>query len=345
MKRNASIVQMPGLFLCMLLLGNSASSAVGTPSAQEIAKNAFGATVLVVMEDVGGHPLALGSGFFVRDTEVATNLHVVGGAAKGYVKPVGQKAKYDIEGMTAVESNYDLVILKVSGRCSATLQLGDSDGVQVGESVYAVGNPQGLEGTFSQGIISSIREIGTDKLLQITAPISPGSSGGPVLNSAGDVIGVSVATFTGGQNLNFAIPSGYLKALLAKTASVTPLVQSETPKPKKSIFEDLGGNSTQGVVAGQLTWKYPDNPYPGMGGFDFSLQNKMRDSVQNVCCLVAFYDAQKNPVDVQMIQCPYSIPAGLAKRVNGEVEISVRDMARRGGRVEFRILDFQLKND
>ena len=65
-------------------------------------------------------------------------------------------------------------VLKISAANSPVLPLGNSDAVQVGESVYAVGNPQGLEGTFSQGIVSSIREVGTDKLLQITAPISPG---------------------------------------------------------------------------------------------------------------------------------------------------------------------------
>jgi S1-C subfamily serine protease len=79
------------------------------------------------------------------------------------------------------------VVVKISGGCSQALSLGNSDAVQVGDSVYAVGNPQGLEGTFSQGIVSSIRELGSNKLLQITAPISPGSSGGPVLNEKGEV--------------------------------------------------------------------------------------------------------------------------------------------------------------
>ena len=96
------------------------------------------------------------------------------------------------------------------------VSLGNSDFAQVGETVYAVGNPRGLEGTFSQGIISSIRPVGSDKLIQITAPLSPGSSGGPVLNRKGEVIGVSVFTIRNGQNLNFAIPSNYVKPLLTK---------------------------------------------------------------------------------------------------------------------------------
>ncbi len=211
-----------GLICCVIFLMGLPNTG-NAQSAQEIAKKAFRSTVLLVMEDVNGQPLSLGSGFFVRDGEIASNLHVVEGAARGYAKLVGEKAKYDIEGTTAVDPERDLVVLKISAGRSQALPLGNSDTVQVGESVYAVGNPQGLEGTFSQGIVSSIREVSIDKLLQITAPISPGSSGGPVLNGKGEVIGVSVATFSGGQNLNFAIPSNYLKTLLAKAGPAKPL--------------------------------------------------------------------------------------------------------------------------
>ena len=217
------------LSLAILLSGASSAHA---QSAQEIAKKTFASTVLLVMEDASGRPLSLGSGFFVRDGEIASNLHVVEGGTRGYAKLVGQKTKYDIEGITAVDPKWDLVVLKISAAGSPMLPLGNSDAVQVGESVYAVGNPQGLEGTFSQGIVSSIREVGTDRLLQITAPISPGSSGGPVLNTKGEVIGVSVATFRGGQNLNFAIPSSYLKALLGKAGPAKALPEV---RPSKAV--------------------------------------------------------------------------------------------------------------
>ena len=183
---------------------------------QQIAQNAFRSTVLLVMEDANGQPLSLGSGFFVRGDQIATNLHVVEGAARGYAKLVGKETKFNIEGYTAIDEKRDLIILKVTTFGAETISLGNSDFVQVGEAVYAVGNPRGLEGTFSDGIISSIRPIGTDKLIQMTAPLSPGSSGGPVLNRRGEVIGVSVLTIRDGQNLNFAIPSNYLKTLLTK---------------------------------------------------------------------------------------------------------------------------------
>ena len=105
------------------------------------------------------------------------------------------------------------------------LTLGDSDTVRIGETVYVAGNPKGLEGTFSDGIISSRRDKLTKERLQMTAPISPGSSGGPVLNRKGEVIGVSFMTLQGGQNLNFAIPSKYLKKLLEQKKSAKPLSQ------------------------------------------------------------------------------------------------------------------------
>ncbi len=329
--------------LCCVLLLLSGAISAHAQTAPEIAKKAFGSTVLLVMEDANGQPLSLGSGFFVRGGEIASNLHVVAGAARGYAKLVGQKTKYDIESITAVDAERDLVILKISSVSSPSLALGNSAGVQVGESVYAVGNPQGLEGTFSQGIVSSIREVGIDKLLQITAPISPGSSGGPVLNGKGEVIGVSVATFRGGQNLNFAIPSNYLKTLLGNAGPPQSLTQAKTTNAQRSILADLGGRSSEGVVGGQLTWDLPQNPFSGR--YSFSLQNQLRENVKNVYCLLVFRDAQGNPLDVDVVRFSGVIPAGLAKRVPSTVHESIGVLTQwQGSAVEFRILDFEIVN-
>jgi trypsin-like peptidase len=324
----------------LVLLGANSGHA---QTAQEIAKKAFGSTVLLVMEDANGKPFSLGSGFFVRAGEIASNLHVVEGAARGYAKLVGEKAKYDIEGITAIDAKRDLVVLKISLSRSQALSLGNSDSVQVGEPVYAVGNPQGLEGTFSQGIVSSIRDVGADKLLQITAPISPGSSGGPVLNGKGEVIGVSVATFRGGQNLNFAIPSSYLKTLLGSAGPVKPFAQAKPVKAQRSILADLGSRSSKGVVGGQLTWALPGNEFSG--SYSFSLRNQLRESVKNIYCLVVFRDVQGNPLDVDVVQFNGVIPAGLAKRVTNSVHGSIGVLTKwKGSAVEFRILDFEIVN-
>jgi S1-C subfamily serine protease len=175
--------------------------------AQQVAQSTFPSVVLLVMEDDNAQPISLGSGFFVRDGVVATNLHVVEKSVRGYAKLIGHNSKLDIAGFLAVDSVHDLVLLSVTGSKAPSLVLGDSSKVVVGDEVFAVGNPQGLEGTFSQGIISSIRQMGSDMLLQTTAPISPGSSGGPVVNDQAKVIGVAAATLKEGQNLTLRFPS------------------------------------------------------------------------------------------------------------------------------------------
>jgi len=345
--RKAFVLVLGTIFLAVL------PSTIFAQTAQEIARKAFGSTVLLVMEDANGQPLSLGSGFFVRNGEVASNLHVVEGAARGYAKIIGQKAKYDIEGIAAVDPDRDLVVLKISGARAGALALGNSESVQVGETVYAVGNPQGLEGTFSQGIVSSIREVGTDKLLQITAPISPGSSGGPVLNGKGEVIGVSVATFRGGQNLNFAIPSNYLQALLGKAGPAKPLAQAKPMKAQRSILADFGGKSTDGVIGENFTYDGTSLP---TGVYSFSLVNRLREPVRDIYCLIVFYDLEGKPIDVAMQRYSVLIPGGLAKRINGRVDESVEKLnnptrpfpyvpdppRRPRGRVDIRILGFQM---
>lgn len=330
-------------FIGLTLLLFCGITVANAQSPQQIAKKALASTVLLVMEDANGQPLSLGSGFFVRNGQVATNLHVVKGASRGYAKLVNQKTKYDIEGITAIDAERDLVILKISVPGAQVISLGDSDTVEVGSPIYAVGNPRGLEGTFSQGIISSIRKVGTDKILQLTAPISPGSSGGPVLNDKGQVIGVSVATFRGGQNLNFAIPANYLKKLMERIGPAKPLLQTKPTGSKRSILDGLGDQNMEGVTGGKLTW---DLAHAQSGYYSFSLRNQLRENVRNVYCLVIFYDAQGEPIEVDVVHFQDPIPAGLAKRVDSKVHNSVQELTTRVGlktphtKIEFRILDF-----
>lgn len=362
-----NIVAKSLLLFCfsLILMAHSMGADAQTP--QQIAKKAFESVVILVMEDANGQPMSLGSGFFVRtgiggDAIAASNLHVINGASQGNAKLCGRKEKFGIKGTVGIDPDRDLVLLKlspapighglrlVSPLEEAFLPVGDSDKVEVGEPVYAIGNPLGLEGTFSQGIVSGIRQVGKDKILQITAPISPGSSGGPVLNSRGEVIGVSVAFFQGGQNLNFAIPSNYLKALIAKKGVVKPLTGAKSSANQRSIFEDMGGRSTDGVVGANLTY----DSLVQMGNYSFSLINKLRESVRNVYCLVAFYDVEGNPLDMEVVPYTGVIPAGLAKRVTGTVDQSVERLnagpmllpppppRSPRGKIEFRVLDFQI---
>ena len=204
----------------LFCLTNSATA----QTVPEIAEKALAATVYLEMQDSNGVTFGFGSGFFVRENLIATNYHVIKGAMYGTAKLVGKSTTYTIEGVTATDETNDLAILKVTVYeiKPLPLPLGNSDIVRIGEAVYVAGNPKGLEGTFSNGIISSLRDTSTKERLQMTAPISPGSSGGPVLNSKGEVIGVSFLTLVGGQNLNFAISVNLLKELLDRSGTVIP---------------------------------------------------------------------------------------------------------------------------
>ena len=153
----------------------------------------------------------------VGEGQVATVYHLIEGMqADSTVRLVRETTTHPIEFALAVDKSHDLAILKTDVS-APILPFGDSDTVKTGEEIYVTGNPDGYAGTFSVGVISAIRHddpLIAGKTLQITAPISPGSSGGPVLNRKGEVIGIINGDDPGGQNLNFAAPANALKTLL-----------------------------------------------------------------------------------------------------------------------------------
>ena len=182
----------------------------------EIAARTDEATVLIATGDSRLTELGQGSGFFVTPNLIVTNFHVIEDASIIAYKRVGQVQVHAIKSVRDVDATYDLAILEVPSTQVLPLYIGDSSSVRKGETVYVAGNPHGFEGTFSDGTLSAIRRDFNIDLLQITAPISSGSSGGPVLNAKAEVIGVASSAFVtdDAQNLNFAIPSNYLKGML-----------------------------------------------------------------------------------------------------------------------------------
>jgi S1-C subfamily serine protease len=184
-----------------------------------IAKAADGAIVSIVTSDKDGRPIAQGSGFLVTsDGLVITNYHVIADASSAVAKLPDDRS-YRVEGVLAFDKARDIAVIKVQGEDFSMLTLGNSDRVQVGEEVVAIGNPLSLDSTVSNGIVSGIRTVEEEggEYLQITAPISPGSSGGPLFNMAGQVVGITTMYIKGGENLNFAIPVNDAKPLLAES--------------------------------------------------------------------------------------------------------------------------------
>lgn len=158
--------------------------------------------------DAKGEKLSRGSGFFIAADRVVTNRHVIDGAHRAEVHSFSGIVTL-VTGVLAVDAEGDLALLKVDSRTERVNPLPlVRISPQEGESVVVIGNPFGLEGSVTNGIVSAVRDIPTfGRIIQITAPISPGSSGSPVVNMQGQVIGVATLQITGGQSINFAIPS------------------------------------------------------------------------------------------------------------------------------------------
>jgi hypothetical protein len=189
--------------------------AVLSADADRIFRENSKAIVVIVTYDSQGNAIAQGSGFIVRaDGAVATNYHVISDAKDIKIKAGGKVLR--IEGLLYIDKENDLVILKANGKGLPTVKIGDIAKVDIGEKVYVKGSPQGLENTISDGILSGIRYITPQrKVLQITAPISEGSSGGAVFNKNGEVIGIATFIIKEAQNLNFAIPVNLVKDKIA----------------------------------------------------------------------------------------------------------------------------------
>jgi S1-C subfamily serine protease len=294
------------------------------------------------LEDSRQQPLSLGSGFFIKPGVIATNLHVVARATRGSVKLIGQSARHQIQGVLAVDKESDPILLSAPTlKQVPILQLTASPEVSIGDEVFAIGNPQGLEGTISSGIVSGIRSIGTISLIQITAPISPGSSGGPVLSTHGEVIGVAVATFKGGQNLNFAISSQHLKGLLERTPSPTSLEKLERRELSQGLLKDFGNKNITGVVAAHVDCFKPDPSNPFMDWeCSFSVQNKLRVPVANVKATLILWGRDGTAVDTREAVISGPIRPGLGVRSSKYfVETNIRRLT---SRLEARILDFRV---
>ncbi|HEV3039401.1 MAG TPA: trypsin-like peptidase domain-containing protein [Candidatus Angelobacter sp.] len=170
-----------------------------------------------------------GSGFVIDSAgHILTNFHVVEGAHQVEVT-TSDKKKHRAE-IVGTDPPDDLAVIQISERAVTPAVLGDSRNLVVGQKVYAIGNPFGLSGTMTRGIISSIRSVRggrggyIDEAIQTDAAINPGNSGGPLLNSRGEVIGINSMILTGGAEqsagIGFAIPINTAKAVLDDLVSI-----------------------------------------------------------------------------------------------------------------------------
>jgi len=205
------------------------SNSIAQETISAVVKKVIPSVVMVMAFDQEGNLKRQGTGFFISSSEIITCFHVVEDVFLITIKT----SKGDIlfvKEILSVDLKSDLAMLSVEtkGKKFPFLELAPQESLEIGQTVIVVGNPLGLESTVSTGIISALREVPEfGRLIQITAPVSLGSSGSPVVDLKGNLIGVAAATLLWGQNLNFAMPVERIAAL------------KEVEKPKLEELEEI----------------------------------------------------------------------------------------------------------
>ena len=203
-------------------------------SARDVFVEVYSGIVVVTVQDADDIRMAQGSGVVVGRNEVATNCHVISGASKIKVIQVVDARGHEsyLLGATLAARNdeRDLCLLHVEELsdppAAVPVRLGASGAVSIGEEVYAIGAPQGLDLSLTRGIVSQLRNVfghGSPPLIQTDAAISPGSSGGGLFNGKGELIGITTFKFSGdaSEGISFALPTEWVRELVAESRGQT----------------------------------------------------------------------------------------------------------------------------
>lgn len=215
------------LFGCFACLVNAQN--IGTHIFQRVSPSVGSVKVY----DAENKLQAQASAFVIdRRGVLVTNAHVLDGGVR-FTVTLPDMAALPVMRILHIDLQHDLAYLKVPKRSFTPLILSDSDSISVGETIFTIGSPHGLENTISSGILSGVRKFGAfGEMLQISAPISEGSSGGVLVNDQGQAIGITTFVVKSGQNLNFAIPINIVKKYLPE---IEPrLSESHRPPPVDS---------------------------------------------------------------------------------------------------------------
>jgi serine protease Do len=210
----------------------SAAATLGASSAPRSAENVFAevapSVARIQVMDVSGHVIALGSGVVIDKAVVLTNCHVAKRGVKLTVKVGDAVMPATIQ---LADEEFDLCRLTVPGLVAPAVAIGSVASLRTGQRVYAIGAPAGLELTISEGIVSALRKVDEGTVIQTTAPISPGSSGGGLFDASGAMVGIVTFQHRFGQNLNFALPADWIGQMRARRASDATLQASLSGNP------------------------------------------------------------------------------------------------------------------
>src|SRR6516165_347288 len=190
--------------LSILVVGSSEAQTKSQSAARLIYERCHSSVVVVVRLDKDNKPLGQGSGFIIGTDRVVTNHHVLADAANAAVIFADGGTEV-VEGSVADNPNCDITVVVVKTGNRASVRLGDELSLKQGDEVYAIGAPRGLDLSITNGIVSGFRNIEDQFLLQTTAPIAPGSSGGPLFGKDGSVVGVTTAFLNDSPGIYFSV--------------------------------------------------------------------------------------------------------------------------------------------
>jgi S1-C subfamily serine protease len=264
-------------------------------SPAQIAARASESVVVIIS------PEGRGAGFVVGPNLVATCFHVIAGTDRIAVR-TRDGVEHAAHSVVAYNQADDIVLLAVDELGAPRLWFGDFTAVTPGDPVTVIGHPRGLDSSVSTGVVSAVRKIDSERqLLQITAPISPGSSGGPVLSQKGEVIGVTSFLLRNGQELNFAVPVPALESLFRSQSAPMSLAEfaATTAQAKEPQLAPVAASATQYASA------LPPLPQ-NLAGFSFGMtleQAQAKCSAASSEDLPAETDLVVNGVHAT---CPYA---------------------------------------
>jgi len=206
------------------------------------------AVLTLHLYDAGGKLIGQGSGFILTaDGLAVTNFHVLSKAYRAEAE-LGNGRLFHVLRIRAFDPNQDVALFQLGRQVGRNIEwptdlpalvLGNSTDVRVGDRIATITSPEGLSSSVTDGLVSAIRSLGALRFLQVTAPISPGSSGGPIFDMRGRVIGIAAFQLREGQNLNFAIPVEYLSQLRSQLSDLTlDQFRNQIQPPRQLTLED-----------------------------------------------------------------------------------------------------------
>lgn len=285
------------LIICIILLVSSAHAKL----IRDIYKESKQSIALILTYDSRGMPLAIGSGFFIEADKLVTNYHVIDGASTAVVRTIGSERQHNVKETISYSEGMDIAILLVDIK-RKPLHIKATQDQQIGDKVVAIGNPKGLEGSVSEGIISGLRKVDDFKVYQITAPISPGSSGGPLFDLQGNVIGITTASIIEGQNLNFAIP-----VLLVDRLKKSGKRWEPAKTGRSTSFKPTESGLSFVEFARKWIWTG--------GQIEYSLKNNTKQTIKNPVYVLMFFDKRsKEMLHFSIFSSKVLIPPGMSKR-------------------------------